>query len=35
MDENGEPHGMGTMKYHDGSVLEGAWYHGELERRRR
>lgn len=33
-DENGEPHGMGMMRYHDGSVLEGEWYHGELERRR-
>ena len=33
-DENGEPHGMGMMRYHDGSALEGEWYHGELERRR-
>lgn len=34
IDENGEPHGMGMMKYDDGSFLEGEWYHGELERRR-
>jgi len=33
-DKNGEPHGMGVMRYHDGSSLEGEWYHGELERRR-
>jgi hypothetical protein len=33
-DENGEPHGMGLMRYHDGSALEGEWYHGELDRRR-
>jgi len=33
-DKNGEPHGMGMMRYHDGSSLEGEWYHGELERRR-
>lgn len=32
-DKNGEPHGMGMMRYHDGSSLEGEWYHGELERR--
>jgi hypothetical protein len=34
IDENGEPHGMGMMRYHDGSVLEGEWFHGELQRRR-
>ena len=33
-DNNGEPNGMGKMRYHDGSVLEGEWYHGELQRRR-
>mmetsp|Transcript_4491 Transcript_4491/g.8335 ORF Transcript_4491/g.8335 Transcript_4491/m.8335 type:complete len:112 (-) Transcript_4491:125-460(-) len=33
-DESGEPHGMGSMRYLDnGSVMEGEWYHGELERR--
>jgi hypothetical protein len=34
IDENGEPHGMGMMRYDDGSFLDGEWYHGELERRR-
>ena len=32
-DESGEPHGMGSMRYiDDNTVLEGEWYHGELER---
>ena len=33
-DDNGEPNGMGKMRYHDGSILEGEWCHGELQRRR-
>ena len=32
-DGSGEPHGMGSMRYLDGAVEEGEWYHGELERR--
>lgn len=33
IDETGEPHGMGGMRYHDtNTVIEGEWYHGELER---
>lgn len=32
-DESGEPHGMGSMRYLDNTVLEGEWYHGELETR--
>lgn len=32
-DESGEPHGMGSVRYaDDGTVVEGEWYHGELER---
>ena len=34
IDETGEPHGMGSMRYLDTNiVLEGEWYHGELERK--
>lgn len=32
-DESGEPHGLGSMRYVDGMLVEGEWYHGELERR--
>lgn len=32
-DEDNEPHGMGSMRYHRGEVLEGKWYHGEFEGR--
>jgi hypothetical protein len=28
-DEKGRPHGMGSMRYNDGRVLEGEWFHGE------
>lgn len=31
-DEKGRPHGMGSMRYNDGRVLEGEWYHGEFDR---
>jgi hypothetical protein len=31
-DEKGRPHGMGSMRYSDGKVLEGEFYHGEFER---
>mmetsp|Transcript_7177 Transcript_7177/g.14501 ORF Transcript_7177/g.14501 Transcript_7177/m.14501 type:complete len:1267 (-) Transcript_7177:3184-6984(-) len=32
-DEDGEPDGMGSMRYHSGEVLEGKWTHGEFEGR--
>lgn len=31
-DEQRKPHGMGSMRYNDGKVLEGEWYHGEFDR---
>ncbi|KAL7508126.1 hypothetical protein ACHAXN_005232 [Cyclotella atomus] len=31
-DEKGRPHGMGSMRYNDGKVLEGDWFHGEFDR---
>jgi len=31
-DEKGRPHGMGSIRYNDGKVLEGGWYHGEFDR---
>ena len=33
IDEEGEPHGLGSMRYvENNAVLEGEWYHGEFER---
>lgn len=29
-EDSGEPHGMGSMRYHDGGVLEGQWYEGSI-----
>eukprot|EP00804_Cyclotella_cryptica_P030161 CCRYP_009569-RA/>CCRYP_009569-RA protein AED:0.02 eAED:0.02 QI:425/1/1/1/1/1/2/375/1020 len=31
-DEQRKPHGMGSMRYNDGKVLEGEWHHGEFDR---
>lgn len=30
IDESGEPHGLGGMRYLDSTSVEGEWYHGEL-----
>ena len=32
-DEGREPHGMGSMRYSDGGVLAGEWFHGQFRPR--